>query len=488
MKRKHRPTAGAAAILPPTSNAGLERIRMLWPIRFMKRYPEAIAEAEALWSQAVVGHLPVSPADLALVEQERTSLPVMWASFFSPLEDGRTGTDLALSWFRIHAPELCPGIRRIAQARGVYAECLDMGERTAVLRDLFSGEIYRLADMETQLIPKIRRWMRFYGVLVPIGDGTWSYISAFSALPGLPALPDATGPHDPTPQEFLEIARSALSQAGVDAAELDPAAPHAGLRRYCGIVFPTIGRFIRARPAPERQPIYFINSDGERIEYQDAKLALGRAAAERLVQALADAPDFVQTGEARWSWISRQHTQTHAQGETLADLQGSGARFTASASSPQRLARVLDRLTELCGERPVPQLVNVLRPWEGREDVVSAPSHGVRTVTLTTGAPQFDLDGDAARLQTPHFVLQSMRQKLSQVIPALRGVPRDLVHTPEGRAAVEEWLAMAEARGVPDAAGKSLGFLDLDPLRAELGLRTVMDGIARGLGSREISY
>lgn len=42
------------------------------------------------------------------------------------------------------------------------------------MRDLFTGEIYRLSELELKIVLKIRRWMRFYGVVVDLGDGTWS--------------------------------------------------------------------------------------------------------------------------------------------------------------------------------------------------------------------------------------------------------------------------------------------------------------------------
>lgn len=487
MKRKHRSEASASAAPGPISSASLERIRMLWPARFMARNPEVIAEAEALWSQAVLGHPPSSQEHIALVEEERTSLPVMWASFFRPMRDGRTGTDLALPWFRIHAPELRPGIVRIAQARGVYAECLhlDASRSKMVLRDLLSGEIYHLSDVDKKLVPRIRRWLRFYGVLVDLGDGTWNYISAFSGVPEIAALPDTPGHAGPTPEEFLALAHGALAQAGVDPAELDSAAaPHAGLRRYCGIVFAAMGRSLRDRPAPEPARLYVVNSDGERIESQGAKLAISRLAAERLASALPEAADFVQTGDEHWCWISRQHTQTYPEGENLGDLDGIGCRIAVSVNSPQRFARLVDRLTELCGERPCVQSVTVRRPWERSEGVVPAPTEGVRTVTLATGAPRFDMDVDTARRNARPLLLESVRHKLSQEIPALRGVPRDLVHTSEGRAAVEKWLALTEARGLPGREGEDSEFVDLDPLRVELGLRTVADQIARGLGSR----
>lgn len=59
------------------------------------------------------------------------------------------------------------------------------------------------------------------------------------------------------------------------------------------------------------------------------------------------------------------------------------------------------------------------------------------------------------------------RGTIEQNVPALSGVPRELVQTEEGRAAVEQWLRDAERY----AAGGV--FLDLDPIREELRMVTV---------------
>lgn len=123
MKRKHTLPARAAATPAVTTYKALERIRMSWPIHFMRAFAEAIAEAEAAWSSAVLGHPPVTDEDFSLLARERTSLPVMWASFFRDLGDGRTGTDRALEWPPLRAAVLRAGLQRIAQARGVYVEC-----------------------------------------------------------------------------------------------------------------------------------------------------------------------------------------------------------------------------------------------------------------------------------------------------------------------------------------------------------------------------
>lgn len=299
----------------------------------------------------------------------------------------------------------------------------------------------------------------------------------------MPGLPEGNISELLPPAEFVEVARAALSQAGVNPAEIDPAAPHAGLRRYCGIAFASIGRWLRERPVPKPLRLYLVNSDGERVEYQEAKLELSPQAAGRLATALSSATDFVQTGDKHWCWISRQHTRHFAHGENMADLDGIGPRFSASASSPQRFARLLDRLAELCNERPTILTMTVQRPWEDREGVVPAPGEGIRTVALTTGAPLFDMDEETARRNSPRLLLESVRYQLGQEIEALGGIPKDLVHTTEGRCAVEQWLAMAEARGLPVADKDQPVFFDWDPLRVELGLRPVADQIARGLGS-----
>ena len=107
MKRKRAvsSSAGSAPRPAPITFDVIERIRLSWPKRFMTGFPDAISAAESDWSLAVLGHHPSTSADIDVVEQARTSLPVMWASFFCPMRDGRTGTDLAISWAPLRAPE-----------------------------------------------------------------------------------------------------------------------------------------------------------------------------------------------------------------------------------------------------------------------------------------------------------------------------------------------------------------------------------------------
>jgi hypothetical protein len=104
---------------------------------------------------------------------------------------------------------------------------------------------------------------------------------------------------------------------------------------------------------------------------------------------------------------------------------------------------------------------------------------------MATGAPEFDLDFATAQQSMPMFFMRHMRHQLDQEIVDLGGAPRSLVGTDEGRAAVEKWLETAETQGLPEKDGQPR-FVDLDPLREELGLRTVADQIVYGPGSRPI--
>ena len=63
---------------------------------------------------------------------------------------------------------------------------------------------------------------------------------------------------------------------------------------------------------------------------------------------------------------------------------------------------------------------------------------------------------------------------LDREVPALGGTPREVAR--RDPQAVEGWLRMQEASGVPGDAPQA--FLDLDPVREELGLETVREQMA----------
>jgi len=74
------------------------------------------------------------------------------------------------------------------------------------------------------------------------------------------------------------------------------------------------------------------------------------------------------------------------------------------------------------------------------------------------------------RASVKDLVVDQIRHALDHEIPILGGRPRALLATEEGRAKVEAWLRHAEKQGYPERASPSGRYLDLDPLRVELGL------------------
>ena len=57
---------------------------------------------------------------------------------------------------------------------------------------------------------------------------------------------------------------------------------------------------------------------------------------------------------------------------------------------------------------------------------------------------------------------------------AVGGVPRERAKTEAGRVVVERWLQQCERRGFPTMEGEPV-WLDLDPLRVELGMARTSD-------------
>lgn len=66
-----------------------------------------------------------------------------------------------------------------------------------------------------------------------------------------------------------------------------------------------------------------------------------------------------------------------------------------------------------------------------------------------------------------------MRRSLDAEVPAVGGIPREVVKTRDGPAVVEKWLRGAEAMALPPDTPEGR-LLNLDPLRREPGLPTVM--------------
>jgi hypothetical protein len=435
-----------------TTDTAVRRVCNEWGREFLRRFRDEVQDGmEEI--RAVVG-LEVMPEELG---DTMGSLPLTWPALWRPMRDGRTGLQAARSWRKLSAPVLAAAIERLEAARGVYAEVVS---RTAsgrlVLRDFFDGVLYRI-DVPEQVRRQLTRWSRLFGVLVDLGDGSWTFPSVLQRVPDAVAL---------SPAELVAAARRALEQIGVDPDEIDASAPHAGIARWAGVVAAALTQIEPQEPeeAPKRR--YLVNGDGERLELHEAELALSKAARARLVTALSRADRVAQMGRASFAWIGPP-SPAAPMGESLGsiDLVSKPLLVTNSAA---RYARHLATIAELAGEAPRVVSLKHVKPWEGRDDIAEHEGPDTERAVVAVGlAPATGHGPDVTG-----YLLASMRRSLDETVPELGGVPRALVATEAGRAAVEAWLREAELRGAPPRAGGET-FIDLDPLRAELGLPTV---------------
>ena len=223
-----RTTHAHSGSIPPTTHTALTRLqRELWPPRFLELYPDDVVAAEGDCALALLGHAH-GYNDYRLMATECGALPLLWSCLWRPLSQGGTGIDVALGWHRLDAPVLQAGLRRLAEARGVYAECVNVEPHQGelVLRDLFDGTIYRVSNVRATILEQAAPSRRCFGVLAEVGDGTFSHVGALTFGAALDRL---------TPAEFVACARAALERAGRDPDDIDPERPHRGLVRWAGI-------------------------------------------------------------------------------------------------------------------------------------------------------------------------------------------------------------------------------------------------------------
>lgn len=445
--------------VPPSSDAAILRLSGdLWGPEFDRRFPREVDAAHELVA-AVVERSPGLLREE--VEQRLGSLPLFWARFHRPMRDGRTGAEVAGRWSRLRSPAQQATLARIVAARGVYAEIVDLtSARVLCLRDLFDGTLYRvpIGPRVASISDSATRWLRVFGVLVDVGDGTWSFPSTLVAYGAFDEL---------SPAMFLERARSALELIGVDPQQIDPAAPHRGLARWSAVVSASM---LALPPRPrEIRRLYLVNSDGDPIEVHDATFALSRKARERLLAALDRAPD-VSRGGGTYSWISHATTSIFKDGEAVAQLDAK-PKLCLHTNSSKRHAKYLALVAELAGEPPEVRSLEVMRPWEADRGV--AREEGPDTERLVIGACVYSLEPGERAPDLAGVVRASLSKRLSEPVPSLGGAPKDLMSTKEGRAKVEAWLREAELKGLGEGAGQ-VKFLDLDPLRDELGLPRVV--------------
>lgn len=457
-----RPSAPKPALrdlrgVRPTTEAAVRRVcGELWGHEFLRRFRDEV-QAGMEDIRTLVGP-EVTPEELG---EMMGSLPLTWPALWRPMRDGRTGLDVARSWSKLSAPVLAAAVDRLAAARGVYAEIVSLtAAKRILLRDLFDGTIYRVTVAHGDMCRHLTRWTRVFGVLVDLGDGSWTFPSVLQKVPDAPEL---------TPAGVIETVRAALTQLGLDPDDIDPRAPHAGLARWAALASAALIRLPIDEPeeAPRRR--YLVNGDGERIEVHEAELGLSKAARARLLAALSRAERVEQTGRMTFAWLGPPSAAAPL-GESIGSIDlASKPRLTTN--SAERYTRLLATIEQLAEEKPVVASLERVRPWETGDDFAEHEGPDTDRVVLAVGLTETNEKG----ADVAGYVLASMRHSLDETVPELGGVPRALVATEAGRVAVEAWLREAELRGV--APGRdSEAFLDLDPLRAELGLPTVAAG------------
>jgi hypothetical protein len=445
----------------PTTEVAVRRVcGELWGKEFLRRFRDEMTEA--MQELQTVAGPEMGPEELG---DTMGSLPLMWPALWRPMRDGRTGIEAARSWSKLSAPVLAAALDRLAAARGVYAEVAAVApDGRLVLRDLFDGTPYRIAVPEA-VHRELTRWTRVLTVLADLGDGTWTFPSVMQRVP-----PDLAATL--TPDDVVHTAREALRAIGADPEDIDPRAPHAGLARWAALVSAALLRSPAATPAEAPKRRYLVNGDGERFELHEADLRLSRAARTRLATALGRTEGVEQTDRTTFTWIGPASAAA-PHGESVGSLDfASGGRLTTN--SAERHACLFEVIGALAEEKVEIKALKRTQPWAQREGFADEEGPDTERMVVALGLVQAEMSPGVIK----DYVLASMRRTLDETVPALGGAPRALVATEAGRAAVEAWLREAELKGTA-AQGGGDAFLDLDPLREELGLPTVAAGLGK---------
>jgi hypothetical protein len=453
--RAPKPALRDLRAVRPTTAIALSRVcAELWGPEFVRRFRDELKHG--------VGELLVvmgPGATIDDVDEAIGALAQIWCACWRPMRDGRTGLQVARSWSKLSAPVLAAAVDRLEAARGVLVEVVSVTAAGRLLmRDLFDGTIYRVAATHGDLRRRLTRWTRVFGVLADVGDGSWEFLGDVQRIPHAVEL---------TPEKLVSTARAALPQLGRDPDDIDPQAPHAGLARWSAVACAAL--IGQSAPREAAKPRYLVNVEGERIELHTAELVLSKPARTRLLTALALDESVAITGPLVFTWV-----MAPSPGDPVVDSVATlavGPKSRLETNSAERYARFLAVVEQLAGEKPVVASLERTRPWESGGDMVEHDGPGVERTVISATLARSD---QAAHLA--EHVLASMRRRLDETVPALGGVPRALVATEAGRAAVEAWLHEAERDGVPPSP-EGEAFLDLDPLRVELGLPTVGAGL-----------
>ncbi|MEJ7729939.1 MAG: hypothetical protein WKG00_12040 [Polyangiaceae bacterium] len=450
-----RPATDLAKVRATTDIALSRLCGELWPPELLRRYPDQLDAALELIDAAG------SAEDM---EEQLGSLPSVWASFWLDLPDGRNGAEVARGWPKLKAPVLAAALARMAAARGLYGEVLsvDLPAGLITVRDLLDGAVYRVSPPPAAL-DKLTRWARCFTFIVDVGDGTWYVPSTFLASQLFATLPAA---------EMLREVRVAVCALDLPAGDLDGPTPQLGLTRWAGIAAAVVHQRVQileaeaaARAAAQLR--FLVTSDGERFEPHEAPVRLEARALPKLRRALCAATDFVQVEHHQFSCVDRARTEVYEGGEVIGHVDATSRTLVVSASAPGRWRRLLQRVEALAGAQLEVGVVERVQPWTSARGIAEHEGPGTERATMAVGLrPRSGSPEAGAR----ELTLDTIGRQLDREVPMLGGKPRDLVLGDAGKAVVEAWLREAELRGMP---GSGPAFMDLDPLRDELGLPRV---------------
>lgn len=444
----------------------IRRLFALWLPHFEAAHRDSIAQAYDDYFVAALGRAIDPKRDGDAIAEHASSLPATWGALWRPMADGRTGIEHARSSPPVRAEKLDDAVARLARARVVFGDVitLDRKTRIASVRDVFDeGTTYRVR-VDAKMARGLTRWTRLFGVIVELADGTFYPPSTVFGHAWL---------RNVTPRELVEKLNTALGARGYGET-VDPQSPHAGLLRWVGIAEGLVKRLMAPTPAQAAElakKLYLVNGNGERLELHEATLRLPPRTEAALVSALQAADDVEEIDDG-FEIRVKGHDASGSDASTVASLAcEENGEWSLLVDSVASYERALARLSELAGERMEVASLEVTRPWEQQPKVAAEEGPDTKRLTVTSQRLAASSAPDAAA-DARALAAGAALRALDEDVPAVGGRPRDVVTTPEGRARVEAWLMEWELGAVAEPAGWA--FVDLDHLRAELGLPTVM--------------
>lgn len=449
-----------------TEEVSTARFIHLWKERYAEEHPDELDAALREVGFALLGRTFTRDDGPRLSMHLGTSLVPTWTALFRPRENGQTGLDAAASDRSLTDGSSRSARLRLSQARVIFGDVLavDHAAATVLVQDAFDHTRYTVLGWGPSQLEQLTRWVRCFGLVLPREDGRWIFPSVFSV-----------GDHfsKVDPGLFVATVNAALVALKKCGVAVDPAAPAAGLRRYWGVAYGVLvrmGEEILAAQKPKRT--FLSTSEGDCVEFHEVVVKM-KATVATVASRMRAASDMVEVGDRQWIWMASAPTPLAPVGEALGSLEREGSRWMVKVNSAPRVTRMFDRIEAVVGERPKVVSRSMTAPWQDDPRVVRTKADADETMVISNrpvavGSPE------EALVTAGDLTQRALRDALDRELPAVGGVPRQRVATEEGRAAVESWLRGLEQRGQA-ADGPTGRMLDLDPIRRELGIPTVVD-------------